>query len=329
MQSVSGLLAVRNGERYLNNFILHIIPNLDDLDEFIVINDGSSDNTHNLLLDWSTRFTKIKYFNLPATGLVNALNFGVTQANSEWIARFDVDDFYAPNRIQSQRAMLSDNVVAVFSDYKFWAAGKGELGVVSSPVVGVATAISLISSQRTAHPSVIFRKSTFNQVGGYFKEHFPAEDLSLWLRLSHCGEIVSVPEILLEYQLTVGSISSNQYAISKEKSRELILEYGIPNFKILDLLRNLEGIFKQYDEFSFSNERKLLLILDIFRIWRLGFVNNQNMFSHSFLILKQLLKIGTIKSIIKLLVFKRRRYIFRKTNFSHSHALSTMFQLGG
>ena len=121
----------------------------------------------------------------------------------------------------------------------------------------------MFSGQRTAHPSVIYRKEAVLQVGGYRENDFPAEDLGLWIRLLECGDLATCPEELLQYTISNGSISSLNSRVMLKKKKQLLYELGTS--KKWDhrtggeLLKSLE-IYRDYNLYF---ERVLLLYRDL------------------------------------------------------------------
>lgn len=207
-QSVSFLLPVKNGEKFIDRSLRYMEQNLSADDEIVIVNNGSTDNTLNILNNWAKFKSNIKIINSQKQGLVNALNTGIEAAEKEWIARFDVDDVYPANRISETKKFLSYDISCVFSDYQLGTDSGKVLGVIPSAIGANQTYLSLVSNRRTAHPSACFNRKAAIEVGGYLEEDFPSEDLSLWLRLSHVGKLVSIPKVLLNYRISPGSVSS-------------------------------------------------------------------------------------------------------------------------
>ena len=158
-------------------------------------------------------------------GLVAALNLGIKNAKHPWVARFDVDDEYHLDRINLQRQLVGDDVAVIFSDYEFMSSSGISLGTVQSAILPNPTKLSLVSSQRTPHPVALLNRAKVLSVGGYFVGDFPAEDLGLWLRLVEKGEFLSVPENLLSYRLSGGSISSSNRRLQLDKKSQMIADY--------------------------------------------------------------------------------------------------------
>ena len=75
--------------------------------------------------------------------------------------------------------------------------------------LSAATWFRLHFANCIAHPTTMFRRSTYDAVGGYDASVVPAEDHDLWLRMARVGEAVSVPEPLLRYRRGPTSLSSS------------------------------------------------------------------------------------------------------------------------
>ena len=223
--SITALLPVKNGERYLSRLIPRITKMLNDCDDLIIVNDGSSDNSVDIINDFISADSRIKLINTEGIGLVNALNLGISLSSKTWVARFDVDDEYPENRLFEQRKLINESVAVIFSDYQIVTANKIKLGRVYSAVLPNASMLSLISSQRTAHPVALIRRSYLIESGSYQTQDFPAEDLALWLRLSHFGEVISSSCLLLFYQLSRGSISAKNRQLQSLKRTRILQDY--------------------------------------------------------------------------------------------------------
>jgi glycosyltransferase involved in cell wall biosynthesis len=262
--NISCLLPVKNGEQFLYTLIPTIQNNMRKNDELFIVNDGSTDNSKNILDEFTKSDSRISVITTNGIGLVNALNLGLNSVKYEWVARFDVDDEYSRNRLEVQRKLINPETVGIFSDYQFISKIGIDLGTMYSAIFPACTAISLLSSQRTAHPSAIINRLAVQSVGGYLLEDFPAEDLSLWLRLSHVGDLVTSPSTLLKYRIHPSSISQKNSKLILEKKNKLINEIRLPNKPILDFTRDFEKYLEDYSNYPNNNFRKSLIIRDLF-----------------------------------------------------------------
>jgi glycosyltransferase involved in cell wall biosynthesis len=262
---ISVLMSVRNGAQFLPNSIKDIETNVLEDDEILIINDGSSDETEEILTNWARTNSQVRVITTDALGFANALNLGIKEANNNWIARFDVDDRYPFNRLSVQRALIAVDVSAIFCDYQFWSEAKESLGVIPGAITASATAVSLISSQRTPHPGVIFNRLAVTAAGGYRSEDFPAEDISLWLRMAKSGKLITTPQVLVNYRLSQTSMSGSNRNLGISKTQVVINEIGINPESIGECLKIWRKIFEQYDRVNLSAERKVLFYRDLRR----------------------------------------------------------------
>jgi glycosyltransferase involved in cell wall biosynthesis len=265
---VTFLMPVKNGDKFLENSIRSIEGLSLEGDEILIINDKSTDRTSKILREFSILNQRISVLNNYNPGLVNALNLGIQNAQHNLIARVDVDDLYMNNRISSQLAIFDSSTVAVFSDYSLFSDLSGELGSIVSAVYPTSTSCSLISSQRTPHPSVMFSRDAVIEAGGYRSEDFPAEDLSLWLRLSRLGHLKSVPEALLKYRLNPLGVTSTQRHNMVIKKESLLQTIKINPTDIEKLRTDPLEISNLYANHTYTSSRRILLAKDMLAIGR-------------------------------------------------------------
>lgn len=261
---ITGVLPVHNGEKFIDISLPAILRNLNANDELVIIENGSTDNSNEKLQKWVNIDSRINLIASKKSGLVKALNLGIIESSNNWIARFDIDDNYEPDRLKYQRASLNEKVVAIFTDYDFFSDSYNYLGTIPSALDANAVSVSLISSQRTAHPSILFNKEAVINAGGYREIDFPAEDLSLWLRMSRIGDLVSVPKTLLHYRLNADSITGKRRVESKEMTRKLLTEIGINQRNILGLVENFDTVQQLYTQHNYTRERELLMLRDLY-----------------------------------------------------------------
>jgi glycosyltransferase involved in cell wall biosynthesis len=215
-ESVTVLMPIYQAQRDLYSTLPRLLTQIAPHDEFLIIDDGSTDLDSDFFVSLCSKFKNLSIHSRSHVGLVDSLNFGLSIAKNEFVARADADDFYDGDRIAQQVALLSKNpeLVAVFSDYSINRYGHC-FGTVVAPQDPELIKLSLIRNRRTAHPSVMFRKSAVISAGGYLTKDFPCEDLSLWMRLTSRGKLSSVPSVLLHYTLS-------QFGITETRKREML-----------------------------------------------------------------------------------------------------------
>ena len=311
MQTVTALIPVRNGERFLPEFLKSIAQICSDKDEILFINDGSSDKTARILEDFCKQNNSRRVEINPGQGLVDALNFGFSIARNEWVARFDVDDIYEEFRLNFQKPLIGELIAAVFCDYKFQGTNGEHLGLMTSGIASEINVISLLNNWRTPHPGVLINKKLFFAVNGYLQDEYPVEDLGLWLRLKDVGDLVSVPEVLFNYCLNPNSISSNNRKLMLEKKSQLLMNHDNLKSSISDLERRLWTIYREYSQFPDVMDRKLLLLFDYFTVLRrnkISLIRNRNFLLLCVRILPNPL---AFLAFAKIIYFKNKRAKYR------------------
>lgn len=253
-------MPVRNGAYFLNNMLYTLGQSVSAGDEIIAVEDGSSDNSFEILKKWSGRFSNLNIVRTGGVGLVSSLNLGISIATNPWIARYDVDDIYSIERLNVQRPMLmTENLVGIFSDYQVKFRDSINLGIIPSPIFDSAIKVSFVRNSRTPHPSSIFNKFAAIEVGGYRECDKFVEDMSLWLRLSSLGTFTSVPSNLLNYRIWKGSITTQNSVNMKNARANLLKEINVPLDALQQVIQNFENISSDYAEYTFSKERTLWL----------------------------------------------------------------------
>lgn len=269
MESISYLLPVKNGENYLVEIFKYFERNFSEIDQIVFVNDSSIDNTNELLNAFLNKHSSwnVKVVNSSGDGLVDALNTGANECDYKWIARFDVDDKYLDGRIEKQRIHLSENVAAVFCDYKLHFPNGGKAGFIPSPVDNLSMLMSLPLSQQTPHPGVIFNKEKFKKAGMYLRQDFPIEDIALWFRLAQFGHLVSVPEILLDYRISNSGTIGSRRKLARHKLEQLTIDLDLLWSHFEMTLSELPKIYMNLKNYPATFERKLFFIRNI-KYWR-------------------------------------------------------------
>lgn len=260
------LMPVKNGEIFLQQAITNLEKNLQPNDEILVIDDGSTDRTGSILRKWAEENPQVRVISNSKHGLVNALNFGISESSNDWIIRFDVDDRYPENRTFELKKLMKDDVVGIFSDYRFTTNRGVNLGIMPSAIAPHLTYLSLVTSQRTAHPSVCYNKHAVIDAGGYLPEDYPAEDLSLWLRLSKTGKIATSPQELLKYRISRKSVSASLRQTSINKKNALLSSFEFDQDVVSNCLDGLKRTRIYYSDFKYGDKRFLLHLRDLLHI---------------------------------------------------------------
>ena len=179
-------MAVYNGEKYLAEAIESILGQTFRDFEFIIVDDGSTDQTMELLTSFATRDERIRIIaNEKNIGLAESLNSAIEIAQGELIARMDADDISLPDRFEKQVEFLNDHPeiwIVGGQIIKINASGEEveKLSYTSNPHVlrwnMIFGQIGIVS-----HPGSMIRKKAFNDFGLY-QNLQTCQDLEFWGR---------------------------------------------------------------------------------------------------------------------------------------------------
>lgn len=215
-------MPVWNGAAHLREAIESILAQTLRDFEFIILDDGSTDETPELLKEYQQRDQRIRVITLNHEGIVIALNRGVEEARAEWIARMDCDDVAHPERLMLQYdAVKRDTRIVLCHSRVEYITHDNR-----SPKPGKAIRsidhlkLRLCYHTPIIHPTVVFRKDAFIKSSGYLAAERHAEDYGLWGRIIEHGKIHGIQKPLLKYRLHPNSISQNvldyQCSLGKE-----------------------------------------------------------------------------------------------------------------
>lgn len=242
---VSILISVYNAEKKIRDTILSLQSQSYKNFECIIVDDGSTDNTINLLekiIDKRFRIIKSKH-----VGLTKALNLGFKECKGEYIARIDADDISDPLRIEVQKKFLDSNpeIAALGTDANIINENNEVISSVSFPknhedIIGLYT-----NNLRTLpHSSLFIRHTKMREIGGYNEFFERSQDYDLILRISRVGKIASIPKILIGLRYNTNSITFGDHNISQFKFGIMALaNYYIYEKYDIDVIKNEEKKF--------------------------------------------------------------------------------------
>ena len=228
---VSVVMPVWNGAKYLREAVQSILNQSFADFEFLILDDGSTDETPSILDEFAKREPRIWVIHLAHEGIVKALNRGVGEAKSEWIARMDCDDIAHPERLMKQMRALKETPKAVLCHTAIQQIGEPQYmtKLQRFPRSQAMVAARLCYQSPIVHPTVVFSKEAFLNVGGYHSEERHAEDYGLWGRMWSVGKFVGINEPLLQFRVHGGSISKQmadvQAALTKAIAQRHCAEF--------------------------------------------------------------------------------------------------------
>lgn len=202
MPRISVLMATYNNATYLNSCIESVLSQTFEDFEYIIINDASTDDTHDILEQYTDPRIRILQ-NSANLKLSTSLNLGLEIAEGDYIARIDSDDMCMPERFEKQVAFLESHQ---------------EIGAVGTQVINISpdgtqsrpgsptpttpnmTSWQVILGYPIAHPTLMICRSLLNEIGGYDTSYPYAQDQALWSKLIFKTRLTNLDDALVSYR---------------------------------------------------------------------------------------------------------------------------------
>lgn len=202
---VSVVMPAYNMEAYLEESINSILNQSYRNFEFIIIDDGSTDRTPEILKRLTDPRIKL-IFNEKNEGNYPARNKGCRLAKGRYIAVMDADDIAYANRLEVQVKYMEEHpeIFASGSAYKL---SENNL-IVTESTKWDEIRFVLFKTFCMLHPTMILRKDILEKVGFYHETSRYAEDYDLVLRLARIGKVINIPDVLLMRRIHPAQISS-------------------------------------------------------------------------------------------------------------------------
>lgn len=205
---VSVLLPVRDGAAHLDEALASMAAQTLDDFEIIAVDDGSTDETPEILRRWADRDPRVRPFAQPPGGIVAALERARREAQSPYLARMDADDIAEPRRLEAQLDLMEGepglsacgSLVRYFPRSRIRAGARRYEAWINASVTPEQIERAIFVECPLAHPTFFLRAAAVEAVGGY-RDHDGPEDYDLVLRMWAAGyRFGKVPEVLLRWR---------------------------------------------------------------------------------------------------------------------------------
>lgn len=260
---ISVIMSVYNSAAFVKEAIDSVLQQTYSDFEFIIINDGSTDTSEDLILAVTDK--RIRYVrNEGNKGLIYSLNHGVSIAKGRYIARMDADDICDVSRFQKQihEFEKSPELIVCGSFIKTFGAEENYIDYM--PVSHGDILSSIFFTCPFAHPSVMMRKEALAKLNSVYREEYKhSEDYDLWSRLVFTGTCKNIPEFLLNYRVHTAQVSTVHEAVKYRNvtkiQSNIASEFNLTlNPSESSILLNLfKGISRK--DRTYLNETRLLI----------------------------------------------------------------------
>ncbi|MBU1667540.1 glycosyltransferase [bacterium] len=222
--TISVVMPVYNAENYLDEAIQSILNQTYKDFEFIIINDGSTDKSLEIIEKYKNIDIRITLINRENRGLIASLNEGVEKAEGKYIARMDADDISLPERFEKQIELMEKDTLDICGCHYFMINENNEyIDTALVPLKHASFMNYLSITTPFAHPSVMIRRNFIIKNNLYYgnTKYKSAEDYALWIEFwNGDAKLGNVNEFLFKYRDFGESLSKkNKKGISNDKRK--------------------------------------------------------------------------------------------------------------
>jgi glycosyltransferase involved in cell wall biosynthesis len=238
--SISVVIPTFNRLIYLERAIKSVLNQTVDVNEIIIVDDGSNDGTSEFI---NSNYPDLKYIFQPNRGVSAARNMGIAAAKSNWIAFLDSDDEWVNNKLKEQVTQLELNPEINFChSNEIWIRNGSEIKQKNNhKKFGGLIFDKCLDKCLISPSSVICRKSLLNNLKGFDEDLLICEDYDLWLRLTSQNPVLFIEKpLIIKYGGHQDQLSTNNGGIERYhiKSLEKLIKQDFPHEQKI-LIKNM------------------------------------------------------------------------------------------
>ena len=232
--SISVVIPAYNAGPYINAAIDSVLGQTLPPLEIIVIDDGSTDDTCEMINIFGGL---VKYVFQENQGISGARNTGIRLACGEWIALLDADDVWHRQKLEIQSAILESHPTIGLLATELYTMDIDGVPLSEPPPARITSfgletisLLQLIEQSRFGANTVIFKKTLSESLGGFSTQIRASEDMLMWWMIAAQKQILKIDAKLVGYRIHSSSVSF-QYQLmanNKKKAARLAFESIIP-----------------------------------------------------------------------------------------------------
>ena len=224
MNKISVIIPAYNAEKYIKETIESVLSQTYRNFELIIIDDGSTDSTANIIKDFASKDERIQYIYQKNASQAVARNRGIKVSKGRFIAFLDADDLWMPDKLEKQILLLGNkNIGLIYTDViKIDHNSKLIPSKSSRKFLKGNVYKNIIYDNFIATSTVLVRKDALTENKLFFRtERQGVEDWDLWIRLAEITEFDYLSDPLVQYRVYGGNESSNYLKMSTSRMTTL------------------------------------------------------------------------------------------------------------
>jgi len=300
---VSVVIAVYNGAKYISETLDSILNQTYTNWECIVVDDGSTDATCELVEKYIKKDNRFKIIKTSGgNGPYIAANIGIKEAQGEYIARSDADDISLPQRIQLQYSLLLKNKkINLCGTLHYALFENGKTTFKSYDTDPFFLKWQLLFQNRLVHSTMMMRKKWIESIG-YYPEKPLAQDWHIWLQASNSDSLYIINRPLVKWRIHSSSITkmSNKLQLleaSKVSLLNLKTHEGISDLNELAITKIISAIRGNILISDISTEHTIGEITRVYENFKFKYKGNSKIKSHLHLIIHSIFSQNSTRSI--------------------------------
>ena len=247
---ISIIMPVYNMENYIFECIKSITNQTYENWELIAIDDGSSDESANIINSFLDR--RIRYFRKENEGVSSARNYGIARARGEYIAFVDPDDYCHPNKLSVQLSQMKTIGLSCCGTLMHYMNSKSKFfGTCGESALEKGVDISSGRLMPFALSSIMVKSEVFELVGGFDTSFKSAEDHELLSRIAQCNRIGTIMFRLGGYRIHSKSVSARDYVTQG------ILSSYVVHIRECEYLGISPKSIQEYSSEQLANRKKI------------------------------------------------------------------------
>ena len=269
MDLISVLIPAFNAEPYIAITLNSVVAQTDSCFEVLVVDDGSSDRTREIVREFAPRVRLIEQSNC---GPAAARNLLLSEAAGRFVAFLDADDVWNPTKLASQRRLFEEHpeVVLVSAQLRGIDAAGNPSELKEDPRFR-----SLFDRPQNLHrallqignmigqSTVMAKREVVLAAGGWYaKERILSGDYELWIRIAEHGPFFVSSEIVGDYRVLPGSLSHKSLA-AEYKGQQRIIDMHRSHFTSSEYNRRISKVYDEWAESAFYEGNP-----DGWQVWR-------------------------------------------------------------